>query len=273
MRSRIPRQRRLPGLAGAIVVIAVVVYGVGRAGLAAGAHLAPPATSEAVNTGGDLASTTTTTQAPPVVTPPTGAPGPGTPSPRPDGHGILRPGDAGPGVLELQTGLRELGYWLGPADGTYGELTAQAVVAFQKVEGLDPDGVAGHTTVERLAEARRPSARSLHEDMIEIDVRRQVLLVVRDGQVEWVLNTSTGAAATPTPSGSFAVDREIDGMRRAPLGDLYRPKYFNAGIAIHGYPSVPSSPASHGCARVSYPAMDLLWSTGAADLGTAVWVY
>ena len=32
---------------------------------------------------------------------------------------------------------------------------------------------------------------------------------------------------------------------------------------MHGSPSVPNYPASHGCIRVSNPAMDMIW---AADL-------
>ena len=43
---------------------------------------------------------------------------------------------------------------------------------------------------------------------------------------------------------------EIDGWRDAPLGMLWRPKYFNGGIAVHGAPSVPPYPASHGCVRM-----------------------
>src|SRR6185295_13977257 len=31
---------------------------------------------------------------------------------------------------------------------------------------------------------------------------------------------------------------------------LYKPYYFNGGIAIHGYPTVPNYPASHGCVRI-----------------------
>jgi lipoprotein-anchoring transpeptidase ErfK/SrfK len=31
---------------------------------------------------------------------------------------------------------------------------------------------------------------------------------------------------------------------------LYYPAYFLRGFAIHGYPDVPTYPASHGCVRV-----------------------
>jgi lipoprotein-anchoring transpeptidase ErfK/SrfK len=31
---------------------------------------------------------------------------------------------------------------------------------------------------------------------------------------------------------------------------LYFPSYFLRGFAVHGYPSVPAYPASHGCVRI-----------------------
>ena len=108
--------------------------------------------------------------------------------------------------------------------------------------------------------------------------------MVSGGRVQWVLNTSTGSgeaytsstggsAQAVTPPGDFHVQREVDGLREAPLGTLYRPKYFNGGIAVHGSGSIPAHPASHGCARVTNSAMDMLWSSGAMAIGTPVTVY
>ena len=143
-------------------------------------------------------------------------------------------------MAALQARLVELGYWMGEPDGTYGQLTRQAVMAFQKVEGLGRDGVAGPATQAQLAAAGRPPTRG--GDGIEIDLERQVIFIVQGGQVQWALNTSTGSGETytsssggsaraVTPPGSFHVQREVDGIREAPLGTLYRPKYFNGGIA------------------------------------------
>ena len=72
---------------------------------------------------------------------------------------------------------------------------------------------------------------------------------------------------------TFRVFRRVNGWDRSPLGTLYRPQYFNGGIAVHGYTSVPSTPASHGCVRVSLPAMDNLWGVGGIQVGTSVLVY
>ncbi|MCB1026167.1 MAG: L,D-transpeptidase family protein, partial [Microthrixaceae bacterium] len=50
-------------------------------------------------------------------------------------------------------------------------------------------------------------------------------------------------------------------------------KYFNGGIALHGSPSVPSYPASHGCVRLTDPEINFLWGTPWGNIGTTVWVY
>jgi peptidoglycan hydrolase-like protein with peptidoglycan-binding domain len=202
--------------------------------------------------------------------------------PAPEADGTLELGESGDAVAALQQRLVDLGYWMGEPDGTYGQLTRQAVMAFQKVEGLSRDGVAGPATQAQLSVAARPSARG--GDGIEIDLERQVIFIVRGGQVQWALNTSTGngeaytsssggTARAVTPPGDFRVHHEIDGVREAPLGTLYRPKYFNGGIAVHGSGSIPATPASHGCARVTNSAMDMIWSTGAMAIGTPVSVY
>lgn len=220
--------------------------------------LGAPSTASTV-----VPTSTTSSTAPPSVAPTTTTP------PAPAG---LRPGAEGPEVTALQTTLSGLGFWLGAVDGRYAHLTQQAVLAFQKAHGLARDGIAGPQTLAALAAATRPPPRSV-VDGIEIDLERQLLLVVQGGQTTIVLNTSTGRAGWRTPPGDFAVDRQIDGMRRAPLGDLWRPKYFNSGIAVHGATSIPGQPASHGCARVSFAAMDMLWASGVAEVGTRVVVY
>jgi peptidoglycan hydrolase-like protein with peptidoglycan-binding domain len=238
-----------------------------------------PTTTEAPTT---TAPPQTTTTAPPETTTTLPPETTTTLPPDPAADGTLRLDESGDAVLALQQRLVELGYWMGEPDGNYGQLTRQAVMAFQKVEGLGRDGVAGPVTQERLAVAGRPTPRG--GDGIEIDLARQVLFVVRGGQVQWAINTSTGngeaytsssggPAVATTPPGQFRVQREIDGLREAPLGTLYRPKYFNGGIAVHGSGSIPANPASHGCARVTNAAMDMLWSSGAATIGTSVWVY
>jgi hypothetical protein len=193
--------------------------------------------------------------------------------PPPEDDGQLRRGDSGPEVLALQQRLSELGYWLGTPDGSFGSLTTQAVLAAQKAAGLSRDGVVGPRTLAALSAGTRPVARG-SGDGVEIDLDRQLLLVVRGGQVRTVLNTSTGVPGRyDTPRGSFRVQRAIDGLRVAPLGELWRPRYFNGGIAVHGSPSIPAHPASHGCARLSDAAIDLVWAEDLMPVGSSVTVY
>ena len=194
----------------------------------------------------------------------------------------LRPGDSGPRVTTVQRELAALGYWNGKADGRYGQVTAQAVMALQKAAGLGRDGVYGPATSKALKAGVRPKAR-LSGSGIEIDKRRQLLLVVRAGKVTTILNTSTGSGeryfsrgawhTAATPAGTFRTFRTVNGSDRGPLGDLWRPRYFNGGIAVHGAPSIPGYAASHGCARVSNAAMDMIWSTNLMPVGSRVVVY
>jgi lipoprotein-anchoring transpeptidase ErfK/SrfK len=198
---------------------------------------------------------------------------------------MLRPGESSDSVRGLQTRLADLGYWLGRPDGNFGTLTQQAVIAFQGAEGLARDGIVGPQTTRALATAEPPRARSEGGNLIEIDEDRGLLLVVQNGEVELALHTSTGTDQTyisptggtnvaDTPDGRWSIAWAFDGWREGPLGRMWRPRYFHSdGVAIHGYESVPPYPASHGCARVSMAAMDLIWARDLAPEGGTVWVY
>lgn len=214
----------------------------------------------------------------------TPAPSPSTTAPAPiTENTTLQGGMSGPYVLRAQQRLSALGYWLGTPDGDYGYLTSQAVMALQKAAGLGRDGVLGPRTKAALERGVRPVARTRSGSAIEVDKARQLVLVVLDGHLRYVLNTSTGSGkpytsegqtyVATTPEGRFSVQRQIDGMRVSRLGELWRPKYFTGGFALHGSPSVPGYPASHGCVRLSNPAIDVLWSSGVAPIGRTVWVY
>ena len=64
--------------------------------------------------------------------------------------GSLKKGSQGEKVKELQRRLKELGYYKDYVDGDYGDATVKAVKAFQKMNGLTEDGVAGSTTINKL---------------------------------------------------------------------------------------------------------------------------
>jgi hypothetical protein len=240
-------------------------------------------------------SSAPTASAPPVPSSPavtTTAPAPSRPTPAPTVSTSppaavkkLKSGAKGAPVIALQQRLTELGYWNGRADGKFGSTTQQAVYAVQKAAGLDRDGVVGPRTQQALDAGVLPKARSKAGSghVVEISLARQLLMFVDDGKVTQVLNTATGSNRhyeqdgqtflADTPPGRFRVGRQIDGWRHAPLGLLWRPKYFNGGIAVHGAASVPPYPASHGCARVSIAAMNWIWTGNKIPIKTRVWVY
>ncbi|MFI5841420.1 L,D-transpeptidase family protein [Catenuloplanes sp. NPDC051500] len=208
-----------------------------------------------------------------------------TPSSVPTAHadGLLERGENGPEITGLQERLTALGYWNGPADGRFGPLTQQAVYALQKAAGIKLTGTVDAATITALSDGARPSAQSRQGHRVEIDLKKQLLLIVDNGAVTKIFNTSTGTNRhyryqgrrylAKTPAGRFAVKRQVNDWRYGPLGPLYRPKYFNGGIAVHGATSVPPWPASHGCARLSIEAMDWIWKKRAIQVGTSVWVY
>ena len=53
-------------------------------------------------------------------------------------------------VRKIQTALRDRGYFTSNIDGIFGTITKNAVIAFQKDNGLSPDGIAGAKTLKAL---------------------------------------------------------------------------------------------------------------------------
>ncbi|MGI8316699.1 peptidoglycan-binding protein [Halobacillus mangrovi] len=71
---------------------------------------------------------------------------------------VLKRGDRGEEVKNLQRQLSELGYSLGGygVDGSFGKITDSAVRAFQKNAGIKVDGIAGPITRKKLDESVYP---------------------------------------------------------------------------------------------------------------------
>lgn len=227
-----------------------------------------------------------------VVPPPPPPPGPPVPEGLP--FAPSKRGDRGPHVQQLQLMLTFSSFWMGTPEGTFGHLTQQAVMAFQKYLGMPATGAANADTVRALAQFHDsgwwPQARSTTGNLIEVDKSKQLLFVIRDGRVLHTVNTSTGTEKSYTEwselwqryvsdvahtyEGVLRVYRQVqDGWVEGELGEIYRPKYVKGGVAIHGSASIPNYPASHGCIRVSTAFMDTIWAYNLAPLGSTVWVY
>ena len=200
---------------------------------------------------------------------------------------------SGADTAVLQLRLVQLGFWVAPTDGNYGLTTKQAVMAFQKYLGLDATGAVDDGTAAYLTQySIKAHGQADAGTLVEVDKARQLLFISVDGVPLWTFNSSTGNGQpfdepdknTPggpnitgvalTPDGLWKVNRERpDGWWEGDLGKIYRPKYFHGGIAVHGSNSVPNYPASHGCVRVSVPAMDFIWDSGIIPMKMTVWVH
>ena len=196
----------------------------------------------------------------------------------------LRSGLSGPDVTALQRRLAALHYDVGSITGTYGFDTQHAVTAFEKVQRLTRDGVVGTAVWKALAAPRIPQLRHpVPGPAVEVNLTRQVLYYAVNGKIVRILDSSTGGGyyytgsdgttqRAITPTGHFSVRYKLDRWVTSKLGVLWRPAYFNsAGYAIHGEPLVPPYPASHGCVRITVPAMNRLYSK--LVYGMSVWIY
>jgi peptidoglycan hydrolase-like protein with peptidoglycan-binding domain len=162
---------------------------------------------------------------------------------------------------EAESRLSEMGYWTGPVDGVVDSITRTALIAFQKWEGREVTGRLTRDDLEAINNAPSPQPRDTGYKHVEIDIDRQVLSMIDDdGKIIRIVPVSTGSGRrydekgnrglAYTPKGRFRIYGKVSGWRKSPLGLLYYPNYFSDGLAIHGNPSVPSRPESHGCIRV-----------------------
>lgn len=185
--------------------------------------------------------------------------------------------------LALEQRLADLKFDPGPVDGAFDEDTSHALIAFQKVHGMERSGEATPESRQAITASTTPPAALVPgggPNRVEIDLGRQVLLLYENGQLLKVLPVSTGSGEefcsegwcrnAITAEGSFEIYRQVPGWDEGPLGSLYNAQYFNGGIAIHGSMSVPAEPASHGCVRIPMSAAE--WFPDHVSVGTPVFV-
>ena len=132
----------------------------------------------------------------------------------------LGPGSHGPAVRGLERRLESLTYHEDDRTSTWTEQTSDAVLAFQKAEGLPRTSLADRTTLARLATARVPrphyGGKGLH---IEVDKTRQILQLVRERQGHG------NAARLDRRDGQHArrpLERALEGALHATRGSVRR---------------------------------------------------
>jgi hypothetical protein len=194
---------------------------------------------------------------------------PNVPVPEPPATRLPPPEES---VKTLQQRLIVLGYMVsGDDDGQFGPATSNALLAFQKWEGLPRTGLLDDATQRRLPDATRPtpSTRGPAGKRAEVLIDRQVALLIKDNQVVRAIAVSSGKPSTPTPPGNYRVYAKIPRWWSVPFREwLPYAIPFVGGIAFHEFAVVPPYPASHGCVRQSYTVAR--WTYAFATVGMPV---
>jgi hypothetical protein len=175
-------------------------------------------------------------------------------------------------MKEAERRLAQMGYLRGPV----------GLITFQKWEGRKVTGRLTRAEFDAIRDASAPQPKDSGYKHVEVDLDRQVLLLTdNEGAVKMILPVSTGSGQhykekrmsglAYTPRGRFRIYNKLSGWKRSPLGLLYYPNYFSDGLAIHGNPSVPHSPRSHGCVRI--PMFAASEVSRQLPVGTIVLIY
>jgi hypothetical protein len=178
-------------------------------------------------------------------------------------------GDRGVKVLLLQRALLHLGFAT-PVTGFYDDGTARGVLAFRKTNNLGREGFASKQVYAMIARGRgafklRFPKAGKH---VEFDWSRQVIVLAQGGKPYRTYHASSGTPATPTVFGTFKFYLKTPGTNSH--GMVYS-NYFIRGYAIHGYASVPTYPASHGCLRIPIPNAIQVFNW--IDIGNTIFSY
>jgi hypothetical protein len=161
-------------------------------------------------------------------------------------------GSRGRSVRSMQDRLKALGYVIGQYGVNDGR-TQRAILAFRKLAGMARTSAADPAFFRALisGKGRFKVRYPRHGRHVEGDIGHQVLaLIGSGGKVERLYPMSSGTGGTPTILGSYRVYRKDPGTNAK---GMVASSYFIRGYAIHGYASVPTYNASHGCMRVPIP--------------------
>jgi N-acetylmuramoyl-L-alanine amidase len=184
-------------------------------------------------------------------------------------------------IKRAEQRLAELGYWTGRVDGVFDAGSRSALIAFQKWEGRPVTAKLTLDELEALRKSEAPKPRDQGYEHVEVDIDRQVLMLVEADDRVRLLPVSTGneekfisdgqVSVAYTPRGRFVVYDKTFDWENGTLGSVYYANYITGGVAIHGYETVPAKPASHGCIRI--PMFAAREVSKLLPLGTIVLVY
>ncbi|MFJ8671066.1 L,D-transpeptidase family protein [Streptomyces sp. NPDC093589] len=262
------RSGRRPA-AGTALLVAVVI--------AAAAGCRPVTVSGSAGTAdgksGRHAATAPSHARPPSAAPPAPARHRATqrPAPRPAPRPVMATGARGAQVRELQARLAQLGLFGRSPTGYYASVTAAAVRAFQKQQGLPRTGAVQPAAWSALrARTRQPShdqlfppttkpigtpdPRCMTGRVICISKKSDTLAWMVNGRVVSAMDVRFGSQYTPTREGTFAITfksrHHVSTLYHSPMPYAM---FFSGGQAVHyssDFAARGYSGASHGCVNV-----------------------
>ncbi|MCL5985276.1 MAG: L,D-transpeptidase family protein [Actinobacteria bacterium] len=173
-------------------------------------------------------------------------------------------GSEGKDVYEIEKRLTRLSFNPGKVDEIYDIKTKFAIRTFQSVNGIIPTGVVDEETLKKLENPKKLQVENKYiKDLIEVNLTRQILVLVSGGKIKYILPVSSGKKGYDTPTGYYFVNGLWPGwhdvVNKPWTGKMYNSIYFWGSYAIHGSTSVPPYPASHGCIRITYWDADLIF--------------
>ena len=166
--------------------------------------------------------------------------------------------------------LNKQGYGNAPNGHSFNDATRRAVLAFRKVNGMARTTQETPGIFKKLADGRggfKPKYPHAGRH-VEVDISRQVMALIDHGKAQYTYHVSTGAPATPTIRGHFHFYRKDPGYNSV---GMYYSVYFIRGYATHGYHTVPTYNASHGCVRNPIPDSRFIYNW--IHLGDSIWTY
>lgn len=164
--------------------------------------------------------------------------------------------------------LAAAGYHMGDVSDHFDESTALAVLAMRKVNDL-PRTEEYDPSLFTMLLRGRGAFEPAHDQpgrYVEVDLSRQVIALIENGKPTDVFHVSTGAFGTPT--GTYSFYEKSPGYNQK---GMYYSVYYSGNYATHGYYSVPTYPASHGCVR--NPEIYSVFIYDWISLGDPIYVY
>jgi lipoprotein-anchoring transpeptidase ErfK/SrfK len=157
---------------------------------------------------------------------------------------------------------------MGDVSDHFDESTGLAVLAMRKVNDL-PRAEDYDPSLFTMLLRGRGALEPVHDQdgrYVEVDLSRQVMALIEDGKPTDVFHVSTGAFGTPT--GTYSFYEKSPGYNQK---GMYYSVYYSGNYATHGYYTVPTYPASHGCVR--NPEVYSVFIYNWISLGDPIYIY